>query len=315
MSATRFLSRDHVIDTLSAHLAGEGIELGPGHQPWPTSYPSTCTRYVDRWMPAENRELFSELPDDKAEFPKPDVVANLDTDRLSMFEAESQDYVIASHVLEHVADPLGLLHEIHRVLRPGGVLLLLLPDRHRTFDRNRRPTTLAHLVDENAAGVEVVDDAHVEDFLGSTGELIGEDRPDERAQQIEWHRRRSVHAHCWDAAEFLEVLVHQVLVDDQPWELIDAIFSGDVEQSIEFGYVLRRPVIELESKQYGERMTAVWHQLLARAEERHLSAAIESTAVNATIYLQADELATMQRVPLMRTLVRAAHLRRRLRKV
>lgn len=40
---------------------------------------------------------------------------------------ESIDRVIATHVLEHVADPLDALHEWVRVLKPGGVLSLILP--------------------------------------------------------------------------------------------------------------------------------------------------------------------------------------------
>ena len=59
--------------------------------------------------------------------------------------------MLASHVLEHVANPLRLLDEVHRVLRPDGLLLLLLPDRHTTFDRTRAPTSLEHLMDDYEA--------------------------------------------------------------------------------------------------------------------------------------------------------------------
>lgn len=40
------------------------------------------------------------------------------------FESNTQDVVIAAHVLEHLADPLPALTEIHRVLKPGGIVLL-----------------------------------------------------------------------------------------------------------------------------------------------------------------------------------------------
>lgn len=44
------------------------------------------------------------------------------------FADESFDVVWAGEVLEHVQDGLGLLGEVHRVLRPDGRLLLSTPD-------------------------------------------------------------------------------------------------------------------------------------------------------------------------------------------
>ncbi|NBV21719.1 MAG: class I SAM-dependent methyltransferase [Proteobacteria bacterium] len=43
------------------------------------------------------------------------------------------DVVICHHVLEHVLNPAGSLSEIHRVLKPGGKLLLHVP-----FEKERR---------------------------------------------------------------------------------------------------------------------------------------------------------------------------------
>jgi SAM-dependent methyltransferase len=152
---------------IARHLVGGGVELGPGHNPYPLDLPGTTVAYVDRWDPDENQALFPELGD-AAPFPVPDVVCDLNTDRLEALDDTSQDFVIASHVLEHVAEPLGLLDDIHRVLRPGGTALILLPDMRRTFDRNRPPTGLDHLVREHSAGVTEVDDDHIREFLEFT---------------------------------------------------------------------------------------------------------------------------------------------------
>src|ERR1700692_473036 len=109
----------------------------------PLPFPCVSVRYVDRWQPEENLALFTNL-EAGATFPKPDIVANLDVDLLSGLADERQDFVIASHLLEHLANPLAQLEEIHRVLKPGGVVLVLLPDRRHTFDRKRSATPLAH---------------------------------------------------------------------------------------------------------------------------------------------------------------------------
>jgi SAM-dependent methyltransferase len=57
------------------------------------------------------------------------------------------DYVVASHVLEHVPDLLGWLADMHRVLRPGGTLGLAVPDRRFTFDRARAESSIAEAVE------------------------------------------------------------------------------------------------------------------------------------------------------------------------
>ncbi len=55
------------------------------------------------------------------------------------------DAVLASHVIEHIADPLGALVDWRRVLAPSGRLLLVVPHRDGTFDHRRPVTSLDHL--------------------------------------------------------------------------------------------------------------------------------------------------------------------------
>lgn len=57
------------------------------------------------------------------------------------------DYVIASHVLEHVPDLITWLHEIRSVLSDEGEVRLAIPDRRFTFDYLRRETRLCDVLD------------------------------------------------------------------------------------------------------------------------------------------------------------------------
>jgi SAM-dependent methyltransferase len=254
---------------LVAHLSGAGLELGPGHQPFEVPE-GLQVALVDQWVPAESRALFYEL-DETVSFPVPDIVSNLDTDRLSMVGDDSQDFVIASHILEHLADPIGMIGEIHRVLRPGGVLLALLPDRRRTFDRTRYGTPLEHLVAEHEAGTIVVDDAHIVEFIVHADHLMRREEgtePEPMTQElIDAHRLRSIHAHCWTEDEFLDVVVYCVRDRGLGLTLVDGFSSRAGRGGWEFGLVLRKeplPVSPPWPDATTEAILAAWGAVTAR---------------------------------------------------
>ena len=77
----------------------------------------------------------------------------------------SYDCVISSHVLEHVANPLRALFEWKRVLKNGGVLLLVLPHKQGTFDHNRPVTKLSHLIQDYENEVDEHDLSHLTEIL------------------------------------------------------------------------------------------------------------------------------------------------------
>lgn len=56
------------------------------------------------------------------------------------------DYVVASHVIEHVPDLVTWLQEIRSILKPTGEVRLAIPDRRFTFDYMRRTSDLAHVL-------------------------------------------------------------------------------------------------------------------------------------------------------------------------
>ena len=80
------------------------------------------------------------------------------------FHDHSLDYVIASHVLEHVANPVAALVEWYRVVRPGGILYLIVPNRLATFDRGRVLTPVEHMLTDFERGTTACDATHIDDF-------------------------------------------------------------------------------------------------------------------------------------------------------
>jgi SAM-dependent methyltransferase len=81
------------------------------------------------------------------------------------------DYVLASHVMEHVPDMLGWLHEIAAVLRPGGRLLLAVPDKRFTFDYLRQPSRLSEVIDAYLRRIRRPTPAQIFDHAANAAEV------------------------------------------------------------------------------------------------------------------------------------------------
>ena len=103
--------RDGLGEFLPA-LAGEVLDVGCGRKPY--AHLTRATRYVgvDIDTPATRALAAADHYYDGCTLP---------------FADASFDAVLCSQVLEHVFTPAEFLREIHRVLRPGGVLLLATP--------------------------------------------------------------------------------------------------------------------------------------------------------------------------------------------
>jgi len=49
------------------------------------------------------------------------------------FASEEFDFILASHVLEHLDKPFFIMKELHRILKPGGTLIIKVPHFSRGF--------------------------------------------------------------------------------------------------------------------------------------------------------------------------------------
>jgi SAM-dependent methyltransferase len=78
---------------------------------------------------------------------------------------DAYDALLASHVVEHLANPLGALAEWQRVVRPGGHILLIVPHRDGTFDHLRPVTSLEHLQADAVRNTGEDDLTHLEEIL------------------------------------------------------------------------------------------------------------------------------------------------------
>jgi len=191
--------RDPKRRLLAAWLQGDGIEVGALNHPlW---VPDTArVRYVDRLTLEEQRRHYPELAG--ARLTPVDLVG--DAVNLACIDDESVDFVIANHLVEHVEDPIATLLTFERVLKPGGVAYLAIPEQRSTFDRTRELTTVEHLLREHDEGTDTTRREHYVDWARNV--MRNENDPETHAERL-MAEEYSIHFHCWQADTFLDFFV------------------------------------------------------------------------------------------------------------
>jgi predicted SAM-dependent methyltransferase len=212
-------------------LEGTGIEIGALHNPMPVDRRRATVRYVDRLPLEEQRRHYPELADHT--LVAPDIIA--DADRLTSLADASQDFVIANHLLEHLPDAIGAMKEWYRVLRPGGILFLALPDKRLTFDKHRPRTTLAHLVADHRDRGEGSRSRHYEEYARLVHNMEGDDAVREAARLME--TSYSIHFHVWIPEDIERLIAHLRDAFHVTWNVVHYV---DSTGSDEFICVLQR---------------------------------------------------------------------------
>jgi len=127
------------------NLDGLGLEVGPSHSPLVPKGSGIRVETLDHLDKAALIEKYK---------------ARLDTTLIDdvdhVWSGESYpdllgearyDWVIASHVIEHVPDFVGFLNDCRDILKPDGVLSLVVPDKRYCFDHYRPLTGLGQMID------------------------------------------------------------------------------------------------------------------------------------------------------------------------
>src|SRR5579859_1846149 len=81
---------------------------------------------------------------------------------LSFVPDGKYDFLISSNCLEHLAKAIK---EWLRVIRPDGVLLIVVPHKDMTFDHHRPVTTFEHLLEDEKNNTGEDDKTHLEEIL------------------------------------------------------------------------------------------------------------------------------------------------------
>lgn len=124
-----------------------GVEIGPLVNPIMTRDAGSIT-YVDHATTEDLRAKYAADPSvDVTKIVAIDAVWGDDSLAQALQCGPEYDYVVTSHVIEHVPDLITWLAEIEAILKDGGSHRLAIPDRRFTFDFFRRETRLPEVLD------------------------------------------------------------------------------------------------------------------------------------------------------------------------
>lgn len=127
---------------------------------------------------------------------------------LSPVGTKKYDFVLSSHALEHIANPLKALSEWLRVLKDDGFILLVVPHKDGTFDRRRPVTSLNHLIEDFENNTGENDLTHLPEILA-----LHDLRLDPPARDFDYFKERSLnnfenrclHHHVFDPELVIDI--------------------------------------------------------------------------------------------------------------
>jgi SAM-dependent methyltransferase len=193
-------------DVAASQLRGAGVEIGAYASPFPVpldclvQYADACT-YEDLLAHAYPGQALHDIL-------MPTLRTDLDS--LAGIGEQSLDFLVACHVIEHVRNPVGALARAYSVLREGGQLVLVVPDKERTFDRNRDLTSLEHLIQDFHSPDRERDQMHFREFYAKAEGFKVPEEAFEHTWRTQWEAAFPIHYHTWTFASFMAMVAWAV---------------------------------------------------------------------------------------------------------
>lgn len=132
-----------------------------------------------------------------------------DATDLRELATERYDFLLSSNCLEHTANPLKALMEWKRVIKVGGALVLVIPNKANNFDHRRPVTKFEHLLDDFTDDVGEDDLTHLDEILALHDlrrDWPAGGRQQFRKRSLKNFHNRSLHHHVFDVALIEEML-------------------------------------------------------------------------------------------------------------
>lgn len=139
------MNRKEIITSL-IDRAGLGLEIGPSHDPVAPKAAGYNVRIVDHLSQSELRTKYKDHGVNISNIEAVDLIWRGEPLE-ELLGPERYDWIIASHVIEHMPDPILFIRSCQKVLKPDGILSLAIPDKRYCFDCLRPPSSTGDVLD------------------------------------------------------------------------------------------------------------------------------------------------------------------------
>ncbi len=126
---------------------GIGLEIGPSHNPIAPKKKGFNVHILDHLNAKELRKKYEAHDVNIENIEEVDFVWSGETLPELTGARSYYDWIIASHVIEHVPDLVSFLQQCAELLKPDGKLSLIIPDKRYCFDYFNPPSTTGEILD------------------------------------------------------------------------------------------------------------------------------------------------------------------------
>lgn len=95
---------------------------------------------------------------------------------LESVPSKTKDCVFSSHSLEHSPNPISALVDYLRVLKPGGIVYSIIPNKNYTYDVKRKSTDVRYLIERHRKDIWTYSlDQYRDVFYNTTSHVVYND--------------------------------------------------------------------------------------------------------------------------------------------
>jgi len=221
---------DKVRSALSKkYLQGVGVDIGPLQKPFQAVNNGCVILKADIYPRQKLVELYPEiLPESISQ---PNILCDGET--LATFRGASVDFVIASHVLEHLRNPIGAIENWTSVLKEGGYLVMLVPHKGFTFDKERPLTEIHHLLQDYRS---IPEELATRDFVhylewARLVEKKAEEEIEARAKVLQ-AQGYSIHRHVFDETSWSGLMSLVQSKMGFPFKIVESCFCSETAELV-----------------------------------------------------------------------------------